>query len=235
MLFNIILNPFLLIMQDLGTDIVMSINYNLMHIYCILFVFQFVCPVIAIRERFNLIYKRRFYSKFEVNLILDVYEKLFQLIELINNNLTMPIIYMFGLFLGLMIFDFHDIVVVLHHEDRGFFMVMAFDGPWMFLYLLLWIFTIHSSVSVSSSFVNFNSIEYQILSDLKSLDNESFDLIKAYLKHIRGYKSTFETIFFDIDWRLLFGCISATISFIIIVVQFDKSMEEPSKNVTAAS
>lgn len=207
LLFNIILNPLLLIMQNLDLDIIVSINFNIMHIYCVLFIFQFACPVIAIRERFDLLHARRFHNKFELNLILDVYEKLFQCIDLINSNLTMQLIYMFGLFLGLTIFYIHDIVVVFHNLDRGEFLVLAFDVPWMLLYLFLWIIVIHSAVSTTSSFNKFNSIEYQILCDVKLLDNESFHFIKAYLRHIRGYKSTFETIFFDIDWRLLFGVI----------------------------
>lgn len=193
--------------ENVSYDISMSVFFNVLNIYCVPFIFQFACPVIAIRDRFNLIFAKQYSKKFEINVSLEIYEMLFQCIDLINSNLTFQLIYMFGFMLVSIIFEIHTVLVVFHQQSQTKFLVLIPNVLWMLLYLHLWIIVIHSSVSAMNSFSQIGSIEYKILRDMKSLEPAASQYIKAYLRHIRGLRKNFETIFFDIDWRLLFGVI----------------------------
>ncbi|KAL7025301.1 hypothetical protein ACKWTF_013440 [Chironomus riparius] len=214
-------------------DIGISALFNILNIYCIPFIFQFACPVVAIRDRFCLVFQKKHTKMIEIYMTLEIYEKLFECIDLINNNLTFPLIHMFGFLLVSIIFEIHNFILVFHLQAHVNFLILSPNVLWMFLCLHLWIVVIYSSVSTMTSFNKINSIEYQILKDMKSLEPNTFRFIKAYLTHIRGIRKSFETLFFDIDWRLLFGCISTATTYIIVTAQMDKSLYEAPSNATA--
>ncbi|CAG9806734.1 unnamed protein product [Chironomus riparius] len=132
-----------------------------------------------------------------------------------------------------MIFEIHNIIVVFLQKSGAKFNVLCPDLIWMLNYLFLWSIVINSSVSASAVFNRIDSIGFKILSDIKDMDTESFHLIKAHLKKIRRSRRHFGTAFFDIDWRLLFGCFSTILTYIIITVQSDKSKYNAPSNFTS--
>ena len=90
-------------------------------------------------------------------------------------------------------------------ESDAKFNILCPDLIWMANYLFLWSIVAYSSVSATASFNRIDSIEFKILDDIKIIDDESFVFIKTQLREIRSQRRKFETAFFDIDWRLLFG------------------------------
>lgn len=191
--------------SEYGVDIILEVLYVIQSFYCILFIFQFICPAIAVRERFEILKGRKMKTKSDVHLTLDIYEKLFECVMLINENLTNQLIYVFELILITVTFEFHNVVATLLNESSVNFIPLTPSLAWIFFYLCYVIIAVHPASNAASVFKQFNSIEYQILKILRYSDQTSYQFYKAFLKYINGYKRKFETIFFDIDWRLLFG------------------------------
>lgn len=178
--------------------------YYIQSLYCKLFIFQFSCTTISIRDRFNMLHTKDIRQKSEIYLVLEGYEKIFQCVELINENLTFQLISVFGFILVIATFEFYSIISISNQES-AMIEKMIPSMVWICLYLYYCILAIYPASSAASCFEKINSIEDKILKSIKYIDQDSYQYFQAYLRHIRGHKWKFESIFFDIDWRLLFG------------------------------
>jgi hypothetical protein len=187
----------------------LSFMYFMNYVYCNAFAFQFACAAICIRDRFNLLHnKMRSMSNFnsyEIGLVIDLYRKLFNVINLVNAHLSFQLIPAIGYMLMSTFFT-------LYGMARLFFVNSSFK------YLFLWcevlnitvdtavlVNLIYCSVTAVESAEKFFDIAYEVKSDLHIQNRESEVRFFNFVKFIKGKKIRLGTAFFDIDWKLLFS------------------------------
>ncbi|KAG5670827.1 hypothetical protein PVAND_001062 [Polypedilum vanderplanki] len=209
--------------------------FFLNYVYCNAFIFQFSCATIAIRDRFNLLHEKvsstSNFNNYEINFIIDLYKRLFNLINLVNSYLSFQLIPVIAYTLMSTTFTFY-----------GTFRLFATDSDFKYIFLgsefvnitsnlLILLTLIHCSVTAIESAERFFDIAYEIKSELKISNRETQIEFMDFVKFMKGKKIRLGTVFFDVDWKLLFSCISSAITFIIITCQFDTSSSEFSKKL----
>ena len=82
--------------STMSTDIVTAVCFYASFFYCNAIIFQFLCLTSNVRDRLKLVHvkisSKRILTNFEVDLVTEIYEKLFRALELINRNCTTQLV-----------------------------------------------------------------------------------------------------------------------------------------------
>lgn len=207
-------------------DFVMTFSLSVAYFYFIGFTFQFSCAAIAVRDRFLMINeklsRKNFLTYYEMQIYIELYQKLLRIIEHINDYLTHPLIPVFTVFLILETFMTYTVVrLLLNAADQKF--MIALNCMWSSIYFYLSGVAATSSERVFKEGLQFKNICYEVLC-FKGASIESSRTLKIFLTSITDSRLQLRTVFFDINWKLLLEMLATITMFIIITIQFDTSM-----------
>ncbi|KAG5670826.1 hypothetical protein PVAND_001061 [Polypedilum vanderplanki] len=234
---NILSCLFYIFKVDLGfcNDII-SILGNLDYIFSSAFAFQFLCAAIAIRDRFNSVHEKvlstRNFNNYEINLIIDLYKRLFNLINLVNSHVSFQLIPVVAYILMSNTLTFYSMFRLFVTNSVYKYLFLGSELVIIGSNSLILITLIHCSVTAVESAERFFDVAYEIKSELKIQNHEDETKFLDFVNLMKGKgKLRFKTAFFDVNWKLLFKCISTAVTFMIITCQFDISnIEFDNKN-----
>lgn len=173
-------------------------------------VFQFVCGVIALRDRFNLITYRMSIkyrlSSFEILNYVELYKKLIKIALLIQRHLTMQLLPVFFFSFVNLNFGLYSIArsfVSVNGSKEGKLQIIA-DSIWIFVFIFPMVAVVQASESTQEAFEDVKNVGYEILSTQRVLNTEPKEAFTYFLKLMKLSKLRMQTIFFDLDWKLIF-------------------------------
>jgi hypothetical protein len=204
--------------------------YFINFIYSSGFIYQFTCAVLAIRERLKLIHEKelskRFLSNYEVDVIVELFEILFDGLKLINSHITFQLIPIFAYLLASLTFTFYSVIRSFMLNSPLKYYVMAPNSIWLVFHSFAFMMLIHASVTTIDALEEIYNFEYQILTNQKIMDARSKEQFFKFVKLVKKVNFRLKTALFDIDWKLFVQCTSAVITFLIITCQFETSMPD---------
>ncbi|KAG5670828.1 hypothetical protein PVAND_001063 [Polypedilum vanderplanki] len=212
--------------------------FMILYFFCNAFVFQFMCAAVAVRDRFrNLndkILSLHFLNNFEVKLMIELYEKLFNSFELINSNLSFQLIPIIGYLLISIIFTIYTIVLRFTHFSFVSFGLLIPHSIWIIAHTLIIVKLIHASVTAVDAAKRIFNVEYEISKYEKIFDKYSKQQFYKFVKLIKSNNVRLGTALFDIDWKLFMQCVSAALTFIIVTCQFETTIpNQKNENITS--
>ena len=191
----------------LPPDILLSAVYSINDFYCFGFIIQFSSAAIALKTRFAILREtfltKKILNDKEVYGFIELHEKLFKCIEMINNNITVQLISTFGYLATSVTLSAYNLVRSYLKDVSMKFILTASNGVWLGLETYLLIIGISSGSSSTSEAQSFHDTGYKILRDRKILSFYCKEDFKEFLESKRSSNFHFVSAFFDIDWRLL--------------------------------
>ncbi|KAG5671199.1 hypothetical protein PVAND_001410 [Polypedilum vanderplanki] len=201
---------------------------------CPSIILQFSSAAIAVRDRVkslhNKISKKSCLHNYEIDLIIEIYEKLFDTLTLINDNLAFQIIPIIAYILIATVLTLYNITRLFLLESILKFVFLLPNFFWISSHAALFIILIHSSVSTMKVIDKIYKIAYEIVKSQKAFNVASEKQFSKFVKLVRRNNFKLRTAFFDIDLKLLMQCIAASITFIVITCQFETSLPAFSMN-----
>jgi hypothetical protein len=98
----------------INTDYTIALSYAFVDVFFIAFSFQFAFAAVAVRDRMVLLNEKTKnlanFDESKAYIIIDLYEKLFDLLDDINSNFSLQLIFMFGYILPSTMFSFYSIL-----------------------------------------------------------------------------------------------------------------------------
>lgn len=172
-------------------------------------VYQFVCATIGLRDRIDLITNRISIkyrlSSFEVFNYIILYQKLFKISEDTQKYLTMQVLpILAGVFINL-VFQSYLILRAMLRAGELTFVVAGL--VWSVVYTFPLFIIINASESFSESLKTTKSVCHEILWSQRILDVHSRKAFSHFLKSMKISDLKMKTIFFDLDWKLIFQVI----------------------------
>ncbi|KAG5670829.1 hypothetical protein PVAND_001064 [Polypedilum vanderplanki] len=212
---------------NMAIDHTISAMFFVNYIYCNAFSFQFLTTAVLINDRFNLlnnfVLSKRCFNNFEVDLMIELYKKLFDLMNFINENFSFQLISIVGYILVSVIFTIYGLLrlFIVDSEFKYFFL-----GPEILSisnHLFILIVLIFCSVTACKSAQKIFDIAYDLKYKMKIQSRESEKEFNDFIDLVQKKQIRLGNEFFDIDWKLLFSFVSTTLTYIIITSQFDAS------------
>ena len=118
----------------MDTDLLTIIFCYVNLFYCNSMVFQFSYFVIGLKDRLNLIHDKitlkRILTNFEVDVVVDLYEKIIKILDIVNENCTTQLIPIFGYLLLNMTFSVYGVVATLSDENGASYTFIFFAFSW---------------------------------------------------------------------------------------------------------
>jgi hypothetical protein len=175
--------------------------------YCSGFVLQFEFVVGAISERFSMmnekILSKCSLNSFQVDYAIEIYDKLFHAIKLINENLTVQLISTFGYSLIEILFSSYCIVRE-HVQDTSVKYFFSFPSVmWVLGQLFLLTTAIIASMSAMAAARNTKNVAYDALQNSAAVDARSRERLERFMNSIDQSKCQLQSAIFTIDWNLL--------------------------------
>ena len=191
----------------LPPDVLLAVAFSVNDIYCFGFIIQFSSAAIAVRDRFAILQETFLDQKIlnvkEVYGFIELHEKLFKCIKMINNHLTVQIIPSFGYLASSATFSAYNLVRSFLKDVSMKSILTVSNGTWLALEGYVLIIGISSGSSSSSEAESFHDTGYEILRDRKILNCQCKEDFKEFLESKRRSNFHLVSAFFDIDWRLL--------------------------------
>lgn len=186
----------------------MSVIFFLSYLQLIGIIFQFVCPVVACRDRLQIISCRislKFrLNSFEVQNYIKLYRRLLKIVDDINRNLTMSLIPIFTFSFVTITFEFYTVVRMMFKSSdlKLFFGINA--TLWTLLFILPFLVVIHAAESAMEEIDNIKDVGFDALCSQKIFEAQSERVLNIFLTSIDRPRLQFQTIFFNLDWHLFF-------------------------------
>lgn len=182
-------------------------SYAINDIYCFGFIIQFSSAAISVRERFAILREtfldKKILNEKEVYGLIELHEKLFKCLKMINKHLTVQLIPTFGYLVSSATFSAYSLARSFLKDVSMKFILTASNGLWLVLEAHVLIIGISSGSSSSGEAELFHDTGYQILRNRKILSFQCKEDYKEFLDSKRRLNFRFVSAFFDIDWRLL--------------------------------
>ncbi|XP_070508933.1 uncharacterized protein [Chironomus tepperi] len=220
----------------IDNDIFTATFYYLCLFYSNAIILQFSGFVISLRDRMNMLHLKvssmRNLTNFEVMLIIELYEKLFKSLDLVNRNCTtllIPITLNLLMNVTFSMYAFGRIV----YSDFGVYstsLILLNISVWLIEHAVLTIFLINSAASTQEAIEHLQVIGYETSRHQKITNYETRKIFKGFLRYIKSSNFRLRTLFFNIDWALLFTLLSTATTFIIITCQFETSLTDSNTN-----
>jgi len=191
----------------LPPDVLLSLAYTINDIYSFGFIIQFSSVAIAVRDRFAILREtfldKKILDEKEVYGFIELHEKLFNCIKMINKHLTVQLISTFGYLAS-------SITVLAYNLVRSYlknvamrFILTVSNGLWVVIEAYVLIIGISSGSSSSAEVESLHDTGYEIIKSRKILSYQCKDDFKEFLQSKRRSNCHFVSAFFDINWRLL--------------------------------
>lgn len=214
----------LFIDDRLKSDLIMTSIFLMTYFYSIGIIFQFVCPVIACRDRMRTISSRislKFrLNSYEIQNYVQLYRRLMKIVEDINKHLTMPLIPIFTYFFVTITFEFYSVVRLIFKNSDFKLFLGVFSTLWSLLYLLPFLIVIYAADSAMIEIDKIKDVGFDALCCQKIFDAHSEIIFNFFLSSIDRSRLQFQTIFFHLDWHLFFKVSLATCAHSIYCIYF---------------
>lgn len=189
-------------------DLIMTSIFLMAYFYSIGIIFQFVCPVIACRDRMRNISSRislKFrLNSYEVQNYVQLYRRLMKIIDEINKHLTMPLIPIFTFLFITITFELYSVVRLIFKNSDFKLFFGTFSTLWSLLFLLPFLIVIYAADSAMIEIDKIKDVGFDALCCQKVFDAHSEITFNFFLSSIDRSRLQFQTIFFHLDWQLLF-------------------------------
>lgn len=173
------------------------------------FVLQFSCAAIAVRDRFKMIHNKLLAKKSlnadEVGEIIEIYEKLFKCIKMINKYLTLQLIPLLAIALTNFTLSIYTVVRAFLNNSPMKIVYVPTNCLWEVSESCLLTFLVHSSTSTSSVAEKTKTVGYKILQDFRFSDERSREKFERFIKSITKSSYELKSAIFVVDWNLLFS------------------------------
>lgn len=195
-----------IVYENAQVDLINISLYFVACLYYIGFILQFSSAAVAVRDRFAMVNcnfeRKKHLSFFEIQMHIELYQKLLEIISHINEFLTFPLISIFACLLHLETIFIYTFIraMLLQTQHQIFLMITQFC--WIFSYLYLMMIASYVSESLLKDCQKFKEISYEILRT-SQISQNSRENLKIFLSSISNSKFKLKTIFFDIDWKFL--------------------------------
>lgn len=171
--------------------------------------FQFTCATSAVRYRFDSLHDKIItkinFNNYEIDTLIDLYQKLFKTLEIINNYFTNQLILTLAFTLIHPILNFYEMVrMSLLDSDYKFYSLLE-NLEILFRLMVTVVPLISSAVKTVSSAKKMFEIGYEIITQEKILTHASKAKFNEFLMLKSRSKIYLGTAFYDIDWKLLFN------------------------------
>lgn len=164
----------------------MTSIYVSISIYSNAFLFQFACAAIAVRDRFNLLHEKvsskQTLNNNEVDLVIKLYEKLFNAIKLINESFSFQLIPIMAFLLTFLVLNSYSLVRLLilnsiYIYDMISSIVISLAAITGIIMIL-----VHASVSAVESAEKIFVVAYEISKQRKIFNYESKHQFKEFIE-----------------------------------------------------
>lgn len=213
MTFSLILITLLSISAFLYTgynmhDFFMTISYVIGYAYMVFIICQYICASYACRERLltvkrKLSFRSQLNSQ-EVREYVELSMALFQILRKINKYLTFPLIIIFLCLLLDFTFEFYGVAREFFVSSFNTFIIGYNGSFWCLLEIYPIIMTIYFSESTWKAVEGIKDVGCSILCDQRIFDFKTERSFNYFIKSIKKQKLQGSTIFFQLDWKLLF-------------------------------
>jgi hypothetical protein len=127
----------------MDADLKTTATYYVNFFYCNAMIFQFSYFAIILKDRLNLIHDKistkRILTNVEVDLVIELYEKLIKILDSVNGNCTTQLVPIFGYILMGVTFSFYGFVAIAASESTFSYSNLIFVFAW-FIEHAGWIF-----------------------------------------------------------------------------------------------
>lgn len=193
------------------TAIPMSLAYLYGFTYLVAIVSQFVCASSACQERFLIlkkeISKNLTLGPVEVQNYIELCNKLLKILHRINKYLTTPMILIFLSMLIDVTFEFYDILRAIYSKVNSPEIVIYNGILWAMVEVYPFIITIYFSEKTWKAVEDFKKVGNEILFYQKIQNVHSETAFDCLMRFMKREKFIGHTIFFNLDWKLLFEVI----------------------------
>lgn len=190
------------------SDFLITIAYSLQALYTIGFVLQFSFAAICIRDRFRVIHTKVYsmtsLNSFEVDIVLEIYEKLFKAIKKVNKHLTAHLIVIFGYTLISATFSIYTMVHAYLQNSELIYVYFFGEGLWLLFETILMIAPVRASTLNTIMTQKTEEVAYKTIQKTRFQNKESRSKFKEFSNYIARMKCQLHTAIFNIDWNLLF-------------------------------
>lgn len=198
-------------------DDFLSKNYRMILVYFYIWIFingiclQFICAAVGCRDRISLINERisRKYrlSSQEICNFIGLYKKLFKISSEINATLTTPLLPILAIIFISLIFDVYTFVRTIVKSSVDFPIVIGGISS-LIIYITPPVAIIYAAESNLKEIEDIKEIGYDVLCNRRIFDKETKEIFMIFLHSINIQKIRLQTIFFDLDWKLIFKVIT---------------------------
>lgn len=188
-------------------DITLSLSLATVYFFCVGFSFQFCGVAFACRDRFralNELTRLRFrLTSFEVVSCVELHKKLTIIIQKINEDLMQPLILILGLLMMSITLNVYQLVrlSMITTGTETFMLIINFC--WFFVYFYLLVIAIYASEITYKEGEKFIDWGKEALWSKNFLEGAMRTDFKFFLATFDKTRLKFQTIFFDVDWKLL--------------------------------
>lgn len=189
-------------------DIVMIVCYVVSLTYSNAITCQFISAAISCRDRLKAINRRilikNHQTSMEIRSCMNLYRKIFLIIDEINKILTLPLILIFTYLFVVITFEFYAAVRVFYKNSDIRYLVGSNASLWSFIEICPIFTSIYVAESTIDEIENIKKIGYEILCTHRIFDPQTEKIFNYFLKSIERSKLQPKTIFFNLDWNLFF-------------------------------
>lgn len=189
-------------------DVLLSLSLSIVYFYCVFFIFQFCGIAFACHERFCAINERtrmRYRpTSFEVVSCVEMYKNLTIIIQKIKDDLMQPMILIVAFLMMSTTLNVYQLVrlSMITIDMKAFMLIINLF--WAFIYFYLLVIAIYASEITFKEGELFIDWGKEILWSKNFFNGAMKKDFKFFLATFDKTKLKFQTIFFDLDWKLLF-------------------------------
>lgn len=191
-----------------SSDLIIGICYATSYFYLIGIIFQFICPVVACRDRMRIISSRvsaKFrLNSFEIQNYVQLYRRLLRIVDDINKHLTAPLLPILAYLFISITFEFYAVVRLIFRNTDFKLLVGVSAALWTLVLCLPFIVVIHAAESAMEEIDKIKDVGFDALCCQKVFDAQSEKTFNIFITSIDRTRLQFRTIFFNLDWQLLF-------------------------------
>lgn len=190
---------------------ILSVSTVLALLFFIGYMFEFAVLAIACHDRFKAINKkilsRRFLTRYDVAEFVEHHKKLLRIIEKIDEHLSPALIPIYFCLLFTATFmAYTEVRLILKTILLKTYLIIN-NFVWTFIYFNLMMVPCYAAEALRTEERKFKEICCDFLVANKFSDHDARRSLKIFVNLIDNSKAQLRTIFFNIDWNLLFQVI----------------------------
>lgn len=194
--------------DQIPPDYLMSISYSFVDIFFITFSFQFAFAAVAVKDRLKILNLKmnslKNIDENTTNLMIELYQKLFDQMDLINSSFTFQLILMFGYILPSTMFSSYNILRLLSRDSDLKCVLMFTNSIWISAHTFILTVPVYAGHTTTEIAEKVPQIVCRLIQNRSTQNDQIRSNLKMFLRAANCRQINLRTVFFKLNWELIF-------------------------------